>query len=125
MAQGVKGTSVGQAERQRRYRERYPERVKAQRAKSASRQAEYGRNYWLSKRYGITTADFDAMLAKQLGRCAICATDEPGGMGSFHVDHDHVTGAVRGLLCYKCNQGLGFFNDNPRLLQRARRYLDA
>lgn len=78
-------------------------------------------NLWA--RFGIGREEYDAMLAAQDGRCAICRIDKPGGRGEFHVDHDHVTGAVRGLLCTRCNSGLGLFRDDPRLLEAAVRYL--
>lgn len=63
------------------------------------------------RRYGITSDQFEALLAAQDGRCAICGTTEPGGQGAFHVDHDHdhcqgCPECVRGLLCASCNCSL-------------------
>src|SRR3990172_7927579 len=60
------------------------------------------------RKYGLTEEQFQGMLQKQGGRCAICRTDVPGGRGgkSFATDHDHVTGIVRGLLCQRCNQAI-------------------
>ena len=55
------------------------------------------------------------MLAEQGGLCAICKSAP-----AAHVDHDHATGAVRALLCFNCNGGLGQFKDNPRLCTRRR-----
>lgn len=82
----------------------------------------------LRHKYGIDLPDYERMYAEQQGRCKICGTDNPGqnqnSSYSFHVDHCHETGAVRGLLCDKCNRGLGFFNDNPLLLQQAFAYLN-
>lgn len=69
--------------------------------------------------YGITPAEYDAMAAAQGHRCACCGSKEPGGSGSFHVDHDHVTGDVRGLLCSKCNLGIGSLGDTVEGVQRA------
>ena len=64
------------------------------------------------------------MLAKQNGQCAICATTDPGcGHKHFCVDHDHKTGEVRGLLCMRCNKGLGLFKDDPVITQLATNYL--
>lgn len=79
--------------------------------------------YALERNYGITLADYDAMLAAQDGRCAICKTDVPKGKGRFSVDHDHVTGKVRALLCNTCNAGLGQFKDDPALVLEAAAYL--
>jgi len=81
--------------------------------------------------YGLATAEFDAMLASQEGRCAICATDITGDIpyGSSrrlraHVDHSHQTNAIRALLCSKCNLLLGTMRDNPALLRAAADYLE-
>jgi len=77
------------------------------------------RNYHLRRRYGITAEHADAMLAEQNGLCAICR-EAP----AEHVDHDHVTGRVRGLLCFNCNGALGQFRDRRDLMLRAIAYLD-
>ena len=78
----------------------------------------------LKRRYGITLAEYDQMFEDQNGKCAICGTTEPGGRnGRFHVDHNHVTGVVRGLLCHHCNTALGKFGDDEATLQRAIDYL--
>ncbi|WP_280138712.1 endonuclease VII domain-containing protein [Trujillonella endophytica] len=78
-----------------------------------------GRTYHLRRRYGITAADFDAMLAAQGGLCAICASAP-----AEHVDHDHDTGRVRRLLCFNCNGGLGQLRDDPGVLRAAARYVE-
>jgi hypothetical protein len=77
----------------------------------------------LRRIYGVTTQDYQRMLAEQSGCCAICGTDEPGGKGSFHVDHCHDSSRVRGLLCHRCNIGLGQFKDDPVRLPAAIDYL--
>jgi hypothetical protein len=75
--------------------------------------------------YGITIDIYNQLLNKQNYRCALCGTDTPGGNGNrFHVDHNHQTGEVRGLLCYQCNVGLGHLKDSPKLLKRAIQYLE-
>jgi hypothetical protein len=86
-----------------------------------------GRAAKLKARYGLALDDFDALMAVQRGRCAICAQpfDHRPPADGWHVDHDHATGRVRGLLCAKCNQGLGSFRDNPERLRAAADYLDA
>ena len=76
------------------------------------------REYHLRHRYGIGQAEFDAMLWQQGGVCAICRTPGPQ-----HVDHDHRTGEVRGILCFNCNGGLGQFRDDPGYLAGAITYL--
>jgi Recombination endonuclease VII len=72
--------------------------------------------------YGLTVEDFDRRLADQHGRCAICGTDEPGTKG-WCVDHDHESGAVRGLLCSPCNLAIGYMGDDPERLKAAATYL--
>lgn len=78
--------------------------------------------------HGVQTAQYNEMLAAQGGCCAICRTTKPGGQGDkygrFHVDHDHATGVVRGLLCQRCNVGLGFFLDDSSRLRAAIGYLE-
>lgn len=78
--------------------------------------------YWAT--FGVTLDDYNRLLAEQNGRCAICETDDPGGRGAFHVDHDHETGQIRGLLCNECNIGLGKFGDDPARLRAAADYLE-
>ncbi len=73
--------------------------------------------------YKITEEQYQDMLLLQNNSCAICGAHTAGGKGSWHVDHNHTTNKVRGLLCHKCNTGLGLFSDNPDLLTKAREYL--
>lgn len=75
--------------------------------------------------YGITPEQYAALLAKQDGRCAICrSADWPGKWKRPNVDHDHAGGAVRGLLCGNCNNGIGMFGDDPARLRAAANYLE-
>lgn len=77
------------------------------------------------RKYGITGEIYQRILSRQGNRCAICRSENAGdrrGM-RFHVDHNHKTGKVRGLLCNNCNLGLGKFKDNPKLFHRAFKYL--
>ncbi len=85
-----------------------------------TKQRLYGgsREYHMRRRYGIGQVEVDELLAAQGGRCAICGAVDPE-----HVDHDHRTGWVRGILCFNCNGGLGQFRDNPKLLTEALTYL--
>jgi len=75
------------------------------------------REYHLRRRYGITMAEVDAMIADQGGMCAVCSGKPE------HVDHDHKTSRVRGILCFNCNQALGNVRDNPEVLQGLIDYL--
>lgn len=74
--------------------------------------------------YGLSNEDFDALLARQGGCCAICSTTEWTGRGP-NLDHDHATGTSRGVLCHDCNLGLGNFADDPARLRAAAEYLEA
>jgi hypothetical protein len=77
----------------------------------------------LRRKFGVTLEQFNAMAEAQGGRCAVCR-DLPGGRrASLFVDHDHATGAVRGLLCNRCNTGIGHLQDCADLLERAAGYL--
>ncbi len=79
----------------------------------------------LKNKFGITPEQYDTMLAAQGGHCAICPATKPGGRAKFfHVDHDHATKKVRGLLCHNCNTGLGMFRDNVNFLRVAVDYLE-
>jgi hypothetical protein len=85
----------------------------------------YRRGIQLKSLYGITAAEFDRMLAEQGGRCAICRAERPGSRGDWRVDHDQVTGQVRGLLCDACNTGIGKLRHDPEILRAAARYVAA
>jgi len=75
------------------------------------------------KQYGLTPIEFAAMEKRQSNRCNICG-ETPNGDGRLSIDHDHLTGIVRGLLCAKCNAGIGLFRDDKALLYAAISYLD-
>jgi len=77
------------------------------------------RKYRFRKEYGLTIAQRDALVRAQCGACAVCGTTA----ANLVVDHDHDTGAVRGMLCSHCNTGLGFFRDSPAALRAAIDYL--
>lgn len=79
--------------------------------------------------YGLTKADWMTLFDAQQGRCAICGTALAVEVGSRRdkdrtcVDHCHETGKVRGLLCGRCNLGIGYLRHDPELLRKAERYL--
>lgn len=90
------------------------------------------RDSQLRRHYGINLADYQEMLIAQGNTCAICPSTEPGGNGTWHVDHDHTCcpgniscgKCVRGLLCANHNTGLGMFDDNPEILRAAADYIE-
>lgn len=76
-------------------------------------------------RFGITREEYCRMLAAQGDACALCRSPDPrGGRKHFAVDHCHVTGRVRALLCLFCNNALGMFRDDPALCREAALYLE-
>jgi len=75
----------------------------------------------LKKIYGISISDFHGLIHKQQGKCAICM--QPSKRKSLAIDHCHVTGKVRELLCGECNRGLGYFYENIQFLESAINYL--
>lgn len=75
------------------------------------------------QRYGLTVEQFSAMLASQSGKCPICQMELKSPKVPA-VDHDHQTGAVRGILCRQCNAAIGQLQDNPTVLRRAAEYLE-
>lgn len=81
----------------------------------------------LKRTYGITLADYQAMLERQGGGCGICGGQPDKGKGAvkgrFDVDHCHGTGKVRGLLCSGCNRGIGYLGDTPVRVRAALEYL--
>lgn len=82
----------------------------------------------LKYRMGISIDEYNRILLSQNGVCATCKNPElvsqNGKIRSLSVDHDHKTDSIRGLLCYACNVGIGFFKDDPERLRRAAEYLE-
>lgn len=79
---------------------------------------EHNRRKGLARRYGMTIEQYDAMSEAQGGVCAICKREPEGTSrwGRLHVDHDHDTGEIRGLLCAPCNTALGKFKTTEVLM---------
>jgi len=82
------------------------------------------RDSYLRRKYGISLIQYNIFLGQQNDRCAICERKPKKGGRRLHVDHDHITSYVRGLLCWRCNRGLQYFRDNPKLFRRAAHYLE-
>lgn len=112
-----------------------PKISEATRQKNAARGAQW---YQLNKagkaldaryrrQYGISLEAAEALLASQDFKCSICAISLPEfvtGKGGANVDHCHQTGKVRGILCGKCNKGLGMFDDSRQTVSKALAYLE-
>jgi hypothetical protein len=89
------------------------------RSGASRKYSDNDRKYKRYRKYKLTQDGYDRMVADQQGRCAICHSEPP----VLAVDHDHETGAVRGLLCRNCNLGIGLLRDDIDLLRSATRYL--
>jgi len=81
---------------------------------------------WRSRlaRFNLTKDAWHSLFDAQGNKCAVCGTGSPGANKSWHTDHDHTTGLVRGILCRTCNLGLGFLGDTVELLKSAVSYLE-
>jgi len=100
------------------YYKHHAERRKAANANAKPRRDE--RSRWLRRAYGLTEAEVEALFENQGRKCAICEVTESR---IWHLDHDHATGHIRGVLCIRCNCGIGYLRDDPELLRKAAAYL--
>lgn len=107
----------------RKYYEKHPDRVKASQSKYHLKVKEKRKDRWVLREHGCSAFDYQRMLDEQEDGCAICGRP-PECEKRLAVDHDHSTGEIRGLLCERCNQGLGLFGDSPSRLREAADYLE-
>ena len=110
------------------FRNYYRKYSKMFRKKHKKRILRNERNSNLRTNYGITIDDYDILLKKQKYVCGICkkkelVKDQNGKVKSLCVDHDHKTNKIRGLLCSRCNRGLGLLRDSVKILNSALKYL--
>jgi len=96
--------------------------------RNSQRRREQVRNHNLLRHYGITAAEYDEMFAKQKGLCALChsperARNRDGSLKRLAVDHCHLSGQIRELLCYECNTLLAKAEDDVEILKLAISYL--
>lgn len=84
--------------------------------------AQQARMYQLRRKYGVGIDSQMQMLSNQQGRCPVCLKPFEN-LSQVRVDHDHANGKVRALLCHPCNIGLGWFKDNPEVLDNAAAFL--
>lgn len=95
-----------------------------QKSRYSAENVDKNRSLRLERIYGLDSHSYQQIIDSQGGRCAICDNDEPGGRwNTFHLDHCHESDQVRGLLCHRCNTGLGQFQDDPERLEAAAKYL--
>lgn len=104
------------------------EKVHGKKYRQSARGKEVNQAACLRYKYGITLDEYDAMFETQGGVCAICgkpeiAVDKSGIVKRLAVDHDHDSGKVRGLLCFKCNSMVGFVRDDSDIFLKASEYL--
>lgn len=103
------------------------ERARQWFADNSERANDNRRRWALQNTYGLSIAEYDALLRKQGGVCAICGkaehTERDGKPTRMPVDHCHQTGAIRGLLCQTCNRAIGLLKDDVIILRRAIAYL--
>lgn len=110
------------------WRKRNPEQSIKTRRVWESNNPEKVRGCWIKQYWPDLTGneaivEYQKLFDKQKGLCAICNTPENNKRKRLAVDHDHSTGKVRGLLCDRCNRGLGYFKDSPELLHKGINYL--
>lgn len=85
--------------------------------------SERGKKSWRKTQYGLSEERFQMLKLAQFDRCGICRKEFDESQHGAQIDHDHKTGVIRGLLCVKCNMGLGYFDDSEHSLQSAIEYL--
>lgn len=104
------------------FRKQNPERRAAVHKKYRAAHKLPGKNWYLIKKFGISLDEYNSILDRQFGVCAICHGVEKTGR-SLAVDHDHKTNRVRGLLCSKCNTAIGQIGDSPLIALNIASYL--
>ena len=112
-----------------RYRAEHREEIKAKgkawRLANKERQTDYYRRRNLRQRFGMTLEQYNQMFQEQNGCCLTCGVHQSEVKHVFHVDHNHETGKVRGILCFRCNAALGNLGDNVDTLKAMIKYLEA
>lgn len=113
------------ATNKRSYQKHYTEKRANQKRYASSDTAKArARSRSLMNRYGMTIDSWNQLFDRQNGTCAICKTNlEKLESRHVHVDHDHVTNAIRGILCHNCNTMIGLARDNSEILNAAINYL--
>lgn len=118
-----KGNSCADCQELRKNDPDYKAKLRAKAARHRANPDNTIKLRYLKQRYGLTVEDYLAMVEAQEGLCKICRRPPRGRWNRLHVDHDHATLKVRGLLCYACNTILGHAEDRPEVLREAAAYL--
>jgi hypothetical protein len=105
-----------------------PDKVRKNGLKYRSSHREEEKNRALKYKYSLSSEDYENILEKQNGVCVVCgreetAVDRNGNIKKLQVDHDHITGEIRGLLCSTCNRGIGYLQDDIYIVEKALQYL--
>jgi hypothetical protein len=109
----------------------YPARKKARdatarwRENNPEKHRQLALHYARMRKFGITLAERDELLAAQGNVCAICQGDNSGSKRDWHIDHCHKSNQIRGILCHPCNLLLGFAKEDTHVLERAISYIKA
>lgn len=118
----TRGCVVCASENSKKWSKKNVERETAKKARWYANNSERQFDSTIKRKYGITAKEYYSMYKSQGGVCAICLSKSQGKR-KLQVDHSHLTGSVRGLLCINCNTVLGRIKDDKEILQRAIEYL--
>ena len=110
----------------RKWRQENPEKARAINQRYYEKHPDRCRELSLKRKYGLTILEVNAMVEKQGGVCAICQQIPQGKKhhSQLHVDHNHITKQIRGMLCGNCNKALGLVREDPQVLEAMIKYLD-
>lgn len=110
----------------KKWRDENPEKSAMQAVRKRLRGLDRRKDSSLRFHYNVTFEQYEAILEAQNHLCAICRKPQDTAKSKrLFVDHNHSTGLLRGLLCHRCNAGLGYFLEDPALFMRAVKYLEA
>lgn len=110
-------------EMRRTWAKKNPAKIAEQNKRWRKNDPSRARDHHLKTNYGAPLGTYDKLFHEQRGRCAICLSNKPSGKGTFHLDHSHSTGKIRGLLCHHCNCALGHLSEDLTLFRNAVSYL--
>lgn len=120
--QHQKNNQIKYNEYARKYRKNNPEKSKDSQRRYRENHADKILNSSFKHRFNITLDDYNKMLTDQNGVCAICGETNKTG-ARLAVDHNHITGEIRGLLCMKCNVAVGKWGEDMQLFEKTLSYL--